>query len=455
MRLTRTSGQESSFARGLWSTAHVRSQAQQLFCRYWLVVSLLLLLVFLLHQAFFWHFTDLRHGKFTFNQYVEKRTTDMRNSHIDKSTPVSQRCADGVSFVQIPVNMARKPLSAIQRHLRGFVEFEGCRTPRIQQTTAISEEVWRECCRTWGTFAGHQYPRDRSGREYKPDPVLITNPVNSIAMSHRYLTSARCYKGANILLIVLYNHEFYQNTPFLRDLYVGGFGGIVFYGPKANATHNITGIHIHRGFFQHRAIAQAMADYPNYEGYLWIGDDVFLNYPVLLTRYASLHDKIWTIPPWTKADVFNESQYVDQMKDVRIGAMSIADSCVPKQYVQRMQCLCPYAMCVGKVVSDMGYVPSRFAERFIDMAYSFRNTFVELAIPTLLEMITDDVKTDIAILSNAVYLWGKNRLKPTVQFKIAMNQNVTLLHPFKLSSFSRRKEALLLHNISSSTFPCL
>ena len=358
-------------------------------------------------------------------------------------------------FVGIPAILGRSHLSVVQRQLKGFVEFEGCRKPRVPELSAISKDQWSECCQAWGNFAGHEYPRDNHGREYKPNPRFSAQAVNSTPAFHDNVVSARCFKGNKILLIVLYNHEFYKNTPFLRNLYRDGFGGIVFYGPKANATYHITGIHIHRGFFQHRAIAQAMMDYPNYEGYLWIGDDVFLNYPVLLTRYRSFHDRIWTIPPWIKVDVFNESQYIHHMKDSKMGALSIADTCIPKQYAKRMQCRCPYAMCVGKTVSDVGYVPSRFVERFIDMAYAFRNTFLELAIPTLLEMITDHIKADMSPLRDAVYLWGEARHDSKLHFRIAKTKNMTILHPFKLSLLSRHKDALKLLKISTSRFPCL
>ena len=353
-------------------------------------------------------------------------------------------------FVQIPASLAKSPISAIQRQLKGFVEFEGCNTPHIPTSTVIGKEQWSECCQTYGNFSGHEYPRDTEGRAYMPDPSLTAKSAKNTNS-----TSSNCFKSDKILLVVLYNHEFYQNTELLRELYADAFGGVVFYGPKANAIYHITGIDIHKGHFLHRAIAQAMIDYPHYGGYLWIGDDVFMNYPVLLTRYVPFSDRMWIMPLWKEADVFNESQYIQQMSHVKMGALSIAEACVPKQYVKRMQCLCPYAVCVRKQISDAGYVPSRFANRFIEMAYAFRNTFEELALPTLLEIITDNVKTDIIRLSDAIYLWGESRLDLKLPFRIATGRNVTFIHPFKLSFLALQKDAHLLLNISKSRFPCL
>ena len=55
----------------------------------------------------------------------------------------------------------------------------------------------------------------------------------------------------------------------------------IFYGPKPSHEHDVRVVDLDRGFFFHRVLIDALVTYPEYDGYLWMGDDVFLNYPLV------------------------------------------------------------------------------------------------------------------------------------------------------------------------------
>ena len=56
---------------------------------------------------------------------------------------------------------------------------------------------------------------------------------------------------------------------------------MVVYGPKDDDLHEVVGVDIQNGFLFHRALVHAMLTYRDYDGYFWIGDDVYINYPMV------------------------------------------------------------------------------------------------------------------------------------------------------------------------------
>ena len=70
----------------------------------------------------------------------------------------------------------------------------------------------------------------------------------------------------------------------IEELYGEVFTKIVYYPHKERSDLGVHGVPINKGFFQHIAVANAMHRYLDYDGYLWIGDDVFLNYAVIFNK---------------------------------------------------------------------------------------------------------------------------------------------------------------------------
>src|SRR5256885_9039524 len=79
----------------------------------------------------------------------------------------------------------------------------------------------------------------------------------------------------DILLIINYNHAWYDSIPFLKKVYGEFFPHIVIYGPK-----EAPGVELcehYKGWYSYKAIAHAMKKNQGYKGYLFLHDDCFLN----------------------------------------------------------------------------------------------------------------------------------------------------------------------------------
>ena len=69
------------------------------------------------------------------------------------------------------------------------------------------------------------------------------------------------------------------------------FTNIVYYSDVERSDLGVHGVPFNHGVFQHIAVADAMHRYPDYGGYLWIGDDVFLNHALLFNKMN--FSKVW------------------------------------------------------------------------------------------------------------------------------------------------------------------
>ena len=108
----------------------------------------------------------------------------------------------------------------------------------------------------------------------------------------------------SILCIVNFNFPHYENIQIIQKLYENFFPNMVFYGPGQHPEiHSIEhrgyiGSHptlpeYIEGYFGYKEIADAMKRYPDYEGYLWINDDCFIN----VFNFERLNtSKIWVTP---------------------------------------------------------------------------------------------------------------------------------------------------------------
>ena len=189
----------------------------------------------------------------------------------------------------------------------------------------------------------------------------------------------------------------------------------MFYGPKASAHWNVTGVDLQKGLLLHRAIAQATLDHSDHGSYLWIGDDVFLNYPTLARTVLLQPQRVWMSKLWRVVDAFNSSHHhLNWMNHSAFGAHRFPEACIPQELVSRMQCLQPrWPAILEKSVSDVGYVPRHLTAPFLTMAHAFRNLFEELALPTLLNVIAENVDTDLSPWPATGYLLDSRTPKAT------------------------------------------
>ena len=145
--------------------------------------------------------------------------------------------------------------------------------------------------------------------------LIACTEMNGLGMRAGLRSQAKQPKAANrsecfqLLLVVIFNQpHFYRNIPFLKKLYGNTFKHMVVYGapPVPAGVHKTADIS--GGYFQQNTLIAAMTDYPKFDGYLFIGDDVWLNYPQLLSTMDL--NKIWLNPD-------NETNFVEPSKFVK------------------------------------------------------------------------------------------------------------------------------------------
>lgn len=255
-----------------------------------------------------------------------------------------------------------------------------------------------------------------------------------------------------ILLVIIFNRDHYDNVPFLHALYGSVFCSIVHYGPKADELFEVHKMEDNtHGFLQQLTLAQAWRDFPDFEGYLWAGDDVLLNPQLMFGSKQSLSvSNIWlqhyekgqkvnisNIPQtWSWKHPFNSTSTSDDL------VREWRDK-VPERFKenQRLVMGCDCMMGVG---SDMGYLPGEFMEDFANFTELLPGLNFEIFIPTVARVLTNDTLRIQEL--QGLYLWAQHDRAAWVRrFDTAFHMFV---HPVKFSSDANRHSSIKLHNVS-------
>ena len=172
--------------------------------------------------------------------------------------------------------------------------------------------IWATCTdvnrRVWNDRA---FPRPaRVLRPARPAKASSKSELRSFPSMKPKSTSSMTHKRPckRVLLIILFNQpHFYRNVDYLKRSYGNVFKNIVVYGPRPVPTgvHAAVAAAGDGGWYLQLMIIQAMKEHPGYDGYLWIGDDVWINYPQLLSKMDL--NKIWL-------DKHNMSNFLDPKK---------------------------------------------------------------------------------------------------------------------------------------------
>ena len=282
---------------------------------------------------------------------------------------------------------------------------------RRQYPNCAATEI---CCINWTSFYQHPSPQPRG------DTTQST--------SRKDPTS--CLR---LLLIVIFNFPFFDNIPVIEELYGEVFTKIVYYSDEERSDLGVHGVPINKGFFQHIAVANAMHRYPDYDGYLWIGDDVFLNYAVIFNKMN--FSKVWT----DQADeayfclFANASGYRWEHWSEPMGKAATLEAydCLPTVYRDRFPERLNCHHCAINNPADVGYIPQRFRKQFLDLAYIFRQVIFEVAVPTLVRVMTDSAD-DVMTFRHSVYVWGNQENKSAI-VRQQWNTKAEFLHPVKFS----------------------
>ena len=171
-----------------------------------------------------------------------------------------------------------------------------------------------------------------------------------------------------------------------------------------------------------------MEDHPDFDGYLWIGDDVWLNFPQLLTQMDL--DKIWLNPE-------NETNYLDPQRSKKgwhwsayfgLPAWRKHYASISERFRRRSKYAFGEDNMVIKSYSDVVYIPKRFMTDFIAVARLVPDVIFETAVPTALHLISR--KEDHQYFSDALYLWyGGERTHVWDYWSVQRS----FIHPIKLS----------------------
>ena len=260
----------------------------------------------------------------------------------------------------------------------------------------------------------------------------------------------------NILLIINFNHPFYDCISFLKELYKPYFKNIVFYGEKE---HKDVHVVQHRfGWYAYKSLADAMRRYPEYDGYLMTHDDAILN-PWNFGRLDL--KKIWFVDGARTASIHAKSVPCEEVDGKPImwtwwemeagqAVLKNAYPKLPEKYRKQNEINVGGQDMVDYCYADVFYIPGRLREEFCMLSDFFaqEKLFLEIAIPTICNALDD--KRNWEILKGYTWWWwfpladGNGALKKIKHefIRIGMGQYsmiekyspmVDFVHPIKLS----------------------
>ncbi|XP_066917332.1 uncharacterized protein [Clytia hemisphaerica] len=281
-------------------------------------------------------------------------------------------------------------------------------------------------------------------KEYYLPSFIWTNqqhPLLKIIHRSPLYPNKLCLSGyyKNILLLVNFNHPFYDNIPMIRSLYERAFPNMVFYGTKKSRKFNVHKIESHKGYFSYIALADAMEKYTNFTGYLLINDDLLIH-PWSLLKLDQ--NKIWEGPKWPIA-VANLSAFdhwywwnsrwgLKKCLLARQLAMTKYSNLIstlhdPENTTdQRLDCY--------RGRADIFYVPKHKWKTFSKLSKIFHenNVFLEIAVPTILRMISTSSEREFL---DGIYLPGRvnsSVIRDTRYLWSHYQDDLHFIHPVKL-----------------------
>lgn len=285
-------------------------------------------------------------------------------------------------------------------------------------------------------------------RKEVPTSLLVKQKQNSNK------PKSDCFKGrfSNYLLVIIYNHPLYDSVSLLRDFYEPAFPNIYFCGEIANSTLRVHAANINKGVYGYKCLSDAIRKNPGYAGYLYINDDVIVNY--------------WNLEKFH----FNFSRIGESSN--KFGKVSATEE-MPKNWywwispygfkncqrtIKKMSILSERFHIYGRAFktfyrdgegtlychngrSDIVYIPGHLAGAFHDISIVFYKykVFLEIAIPTILRFIATndeistlhglylpgDVRKKDPRVTDSRYFWTSYLQRPSLWF----------IHPFKLHHY--------------------
>lgn len=244
---------------------------------------------------------------------------------------------------------------------------------------------------------------------------------------------------SDVLLIVNFNHPYYQNIEFIKKLYGPFFKKIVFYGEQEYP--GVTAVVTQKGFYISDVIVDAFTKNPGFSGYLFLEDDCVLNMWHCLQLDKN---KIWILPGFT-----NDPNHVEYNHKFHIANYITMENAMDWWFHRDDWGLVPAGKAFEKIpvedqkiaednfgkgnligtAVDMFYIPGRFREKVIEIVPHFPTTFLEITIPTMISCL--DHKSNWEQRVSVLWLgYAYNTPWP---------DRYTCVHPYKLSHLPFRE----------------
>ena len=269
---------------------------------------------------------------------------------------------------------------------------------------------------------------------YIPSSLFITKNYNFKLMNH--FSPNKVYE--DILLIINYNRKgFLALNKYLKTLYNKYFPNIIFIYPNNSPENNITSCNeSERGYYSYICFKKIYLKYPNYKGYLYINDDLFL--------------KVWEITnfnfsiPWIN-QFYPLNKKWDHYSECYPLYNIIEKNEEWKNNIIKFNGY--FEVVFG--MSDFYYLPNYYASKIIyifDKMYKSK-IFLECAIPNSMGILLSSKYQIIFIRA----LWGNQR-KKAINYLYSQYNQITI-HPIKLSNeTSREKVFQYIYFINSNGY---
>lgn len=255
------------------------------------------------------------------------------------------------------------------------------------------------------------------------------------------------HKFDNILLVITFNFALYESLPLLLSMYQKVFPNIYICGPKRSPKFSyVNHLPIHKGYYAYDCVSEAISQHKNYSGYLFLMDDVLLNFwtlnsmdfnrlwegpkqPIALGRFVPPTKWYWWKSRWGKDKcqrAFNEISHIK--------TESAESAILATEMLSNLRRNGNGAYRCHRGRSDIFYVPRRFATRFTILSSIFRKheVFLEIAVPTIFRLLD---RTNNFDSLRGYYLPGRVGEEPVTDgrfFWTLYNEDLNFLHPLKL-----------------------
>ena len=280
-----------------------------------------------------------------------------------------------------------------------------------------------------------------------------------------------CHKNifVDVLLTVVYHYDYYDSIPIQEELYKRAFPNMVFCGPRKDNNYNISIVtDVLSGVLAYQCLEMAIRQYPDFTGYLYINDDLILNWWNLINFDRT---KIWQgaliqngVPILHPGELnqsfqkyhsnwiwYNTSAGVHACNEAFKELFSLRNNSKPiRTALDNAMQNGDRTLYCSKGWADFFYIPNEYADLFAELSSVFykHGVFLELAVATiirLLDLSENTVKLSGHYLpelgsSNSNYFWS------------IYKTDIKFIHPLKLhmnNEFDEMNFNLLKHWVIS------